>query len=441
MSDNTPSRSKAWRWYVCGLLLLATTINYMDRQLLSSSADRILKDLRLDESQYGDFELGFALAFAAGSLVFGMLADRLSVRWVYPFALVGWSIVGILTGFSSGYSEMLLCRTALGFFEAGHWPCALKTVQRILEAKDRGMGNGILQSGGAMGAIVTPLLLQVMWSAGFPWQRPFLIVGAAGTLWAFLWLSAMRSSDFAVPPTSAAASAAESGLLSVVFTRRFVGLVVMVSLINVTWQLLRAWLPLFLVRGRGYPELQMNLFTSSYYGATDVGVLVAGFATPRLARAGLSVHASRCLVFLAGALLTLLATAAAFLPRGWPLLACLLLVGAGALAVFPSYYAFAQEVSVKHTGKVNGLLGVCAWITSAIVQKIFGKHVKETGSYDIGIALVGWAPLVALIVLVILWRNHDPVPSRVPADDRGSPGVAPVRRSLGEGGPSSDAPR
>lgn len=409
MNVAPPSRSKSWRWYVCGLLLLATTINYMDRQLLASSADRILKDLRLDEAQYGNLELGFGFAFAVGSLAFGLLADRLSVRWVYPSALVGWSIVGVLTGFSKSYSELLVCRIALGFFEAGHWPCALKTVQRILEPKDRGMGNGILQSGGATGAILTPLMLQMMLNAGLGWRQPFIIVGAAGTLWAILWLTAMKSSDFAAPPPSPESSTAEeSGFLSVVFSRRFLALVVMVSLINVTWQLLRAWLPLFLMRGRGYPEAQMNLFTSAYYVATDVGVLLAGFATLRLAKAGLTIHASRCLVFLVGSLLTILATAAAFLPRGPLLLVSLLLVGAGALAVFPSYYAFAQEVSVKHTGRVNGLLGACAWVTSSLVQRSFGRHVKETGSYDIGVALVGWAPLVALIVLVLLWNRRKP---------------------------------
>jgi ACS family hexuronate transporter-like MFS transporter len=411
MSDaGASSRSKSWRWYVCGLLLLATTINYMDRQLLASSADRILKDLRLDEAQYGTLELGFGFAFAVGSLAFGLLADRLSVRWVYPIALVGWSIVGVLTGFSRTYGELLVCRIALGFFEAGHWPCALKTVQRILEPKDRGMGNGILQSGGATGAILTPLMLQGMLSAGLGWRQPFIIVGAAGTLWVVLWLTAMKSGDLVAPPPAEAAPAEETGFLKVVFSRRFLALVVMVSLINVTWQLMRAWLPLFLMRGRGYPENQMNFFTSAYYIATDIGVLTAGFATLRLAKAGLSIHASRCLVFLAGSLLTLLATVAAFLPRGGMLLACLLLVGAGALAVFPSYYAFAQEVSVKHTGRVNGLLGACAWVTSSLVQRSFGKHVKETGSYDMGIALVGWAPLVALIVLALLWnrrRQHD----------------------------------
>jgi ACS family hexuronate transporter-like MFS transporter len=408
MSDDTPARSKSWRWGVCFLLLLATTINYMDRQLLSSSADRILKELKLNEEQYGDFELGFALAFAAGSLAFGMLADRLNVRWVYPVALVGWSAVGILTGLSRTYNELLLCRVALGFFEAGHWPCALKTVQRILEPKDRGMGNGILQSGGATGAIVTPLILQAMLSAGYGWRQPFLVIGATGTLWAILWLSVIRSRDFAVPPPETkigGSSAEEPEFMTVVFTGRFLALVIMVSLINVTWQLLRAWLPLFLMRGRSYPEAQMNYFTSAYYIATGVGVLLAGFVTLRLARAGLTVHKSRCLVFLAGSLLTLLATAAAFLPQGWMLLGALLLVGVGALAVFPSYYAFAQEISVKHTGKVNGLLGVCAWVTSAAVQKAFGRHVKETGSYDIGIALVGWAPFLALAILVILWKR------------------------------------
>jgi ACS family hexuronate transporter-like MFS transporter len=225
----------------------------------------------------------------------------------------------------------------------------------------------------------------------------------------------MRPRDFAAPVPQSAAGAPpveEPEFFSLIFTRRFFALVVMVSLINVTWQLLRAWLPLFLMRGKGYPEAEMNFFTSAYYIATGVGVLLAGFATLRLCRAGLTVHRSRCLVFFAGAMLTLLATAAAFLPRGWMLVGSLLLVGVGALAVFPSYYAFAQEISVKHAGKVNGLLGVCAWLTSSAVQKAFGRHVKETGSYDVGIALVGWAPLVALVVLMILWKR-DPVERRL----------------------------
>jgi MFS transporter, ACS family, aldohexuronate transporter len=415
MSDpETSSRSKAWRWSVCLLLLAATTINYMDRQLLSSLADRILKELHLNEEQYGNLEFGFGMAFALGSLSFGILADRFNVRYVYPIALLGWSAVGLVTGFSKGYSELLGCRVALGFFEAGHWPCALKTVQRILERKERGMGNSILQSGGATGAIVTPLVISLLLHRGLGWREPFWIVGGAGMLWAVAWLLVVRSEDLLRPPPveeAAPAPTEEGGLIRHLLTPRFLSLLVMVGLINGTWQLLRAWLPLFLQRGRDYTESDALFFTSAYYIATDIGVLTAGFATLRLARRGVSVHASRCWVFLAGALLALLAHPASVLPQGPALLGLFLLVGAGALAVFPSYYAFVQEVSVRHMGKVNGILGAWAWVSVSMIQKSFGSYVKETKSYDLGIALAGWAPLVSLLVLVLLWNMKPPAPN------------------------------
>jgi ACS family hexuronate transporter-like MFS transporter len=411
MDDAAAVRSKAWRWSVCVLLLFATTINYMDRQLLSSLADRILKDLSLNEAQYGNLEFGFGIAFAVGSLGFGWLVDRLNVRYVYPFVLLSWSVVGILTGFSRGYGELWACRVALGFFEAGHWPCALKTIQRILERKERGMGNSILQSGGATGAIVTPILIRLMLHGGLGWREPFMIVGGAGMLWAAAWLLAIRREDLLRPPPPEPGTIVteEGSFLRVMATPRFISLVFMVSLLNVTWQLLRAWLPLFLQRGRGYAESDALWFTSAYYVSSDIGVLTAGFMSLRLQKWGVSVHGSRCWVSFGGSLLVLLAGVAAFLPKGPLLLGLLLLVAAGSLAVFPSYYAFAQEVSVRHQGKVNGVLGAWAWVSSSMVQKAFGAHVKATGSYDVGVALVGVAPIMALLIVMALWnRGREP---------------------------------
>src|SRR5438128_10058223 len=122
MNENHPStRSKAWRWGVCILLLLATTINYMDRLTLSTAASRIMGELRLNNEQYGNLEFFFGLAFAGGSLLFGFLADRMNVRLLYPIILLLWSSMGFATGFAKSYEGLLACRTLLGFFEAGHW--------------------------------------------------------------------------------------------------------------------------------------------------------------------------------------------------------------------------------------------------------------------------------------------------------------------------------
>src|SRR5437899_1528623 len=91
-------RSTAWRYYVCGLLLLATTINYLDRQTLSSTGPRIRAEMQLSNEEYGDVEVVFGWAFAVGAAIFGFIADRTSVRWLYPTVLVLWSAMGYSTG-------------------------------------------------------------------------------------------------------------------------------------------------------------------------------------------------------------------------------------------------------------------------------------------------------------------------------------------------------
>ena len=123
MNGTPASRSGSWKWWVCGLLLLATTINYMDRQTLANAAVRITREFQLSKEQYGNLELAFGWAFAAGSLLFGVIADIVSVRWLYPAVLFAWSLMGFLSAHTTGFNELLVCRTFLGLFEAGHWPC------------------------------------------------------------------------------------------------------------------------------------------------------------------------------------------------------------------------------------------------------------------------------------------------------------------------------
>jgi ACS family hexuronate transporter-like MFS transporter len=408
MSGETSTRSKSWRWGVCILLLFATTINYMDRVTLSNAARRVKAEFSLNSEQYGQIEGGFSYAFAVGSLLFGFLADRVNIKFLYPLVLVLWSIMGFASGYVRNFEGLWLCRTLLGLFEAGHWPCALKTIHRILEPKDRAMGNGLLQSGASIGAIVTPLLVQEFLDRGLGWRMPFQVVGFVGSAWAIVWLISIRSSDLATPPPE---GGSWRDVVDLVFSRRFVALLVMIALINGTWQLLRAWMPLFLQEGRGYEEGAANRFTSAYFIATDLGVLTTGFVALRLVKRGMSVHVSRLTVYAAMSAIALLTIVASMLPRGLPLLGTLLLVGFGALGVFPCYYSFAQEMPAQHVGKINGLLAACGWFVTGRIQSLFGAMVDRRHSYDLGVALAGCAPLLALVVFVALW-TRDPVERR-----------------------------
>ena len=410
MIDPTPTRSKAWRWGICLLLLAATTINYLDRMALATTAFRVKLEFGLRNEQYGALESGFSWAFAVGSLVFGILADRISLRYLYPFILLCWSICGFLTGFAQSASQLLVCRILLGFYEAGHWPCALKTVQRLVDPNDRPMANGMLQSGASVGAVLTPFIVQPFLSHDLGWRPPFLVIGAVGAIWCLAWVLSIRGSD--LQGTAAPAAASTDGFLQAILNRRFLALVLMLSLINSAFQIPRAWLPLFLREGRSYSEATANYFTSPYYLAAGLGTLVAGAVAMQATRRGVPVHAARIRVFAGMALLTASTTAVAGLPQGPALLATLLVVGFGALGVFPSYYSFAQELSERHVGKVNGLLSVCGWIATAGAQWLFGRAVDARKSYDLPLALVGWAPLVALVLFLVVW-TRDPVERRM----------------------------
>ena len=407
------SRSNSWRWFVCVLLLLGTVVNYMDRLTVNLLAKPIQAEFSLNNEQYGNLELGFGLAFAAGSLLFGWMVDRLGVYWLYPVVLVGWSLMGFLTGYSRSYQDLLILRIFLGIFEAGNFPCGLKTVQLLMAPRDRALGNGLLQSGTALGAVLAPQAIRLIQSSESDWRRPFLIIGAAGTAWVVLWLVSMRPSDLRVTPPlnpddRKSAEQIEPPLWRILLSARFLALMFMVICINMNWHLFRVWLPKFLQEARGYDQKEMFNFTTLYYVAADIGSLAAGLMTGWLARRGLTVYGSRMWVFAGCCALTSLTTAAALLPAGPLLLASLLLVAFGGLGSFAAYYSLTQDLSRKHQGFISGALATITWLVVANSHPIFGRYIDRFNYYDLGIGVVGWLPAVSLVAVLLLWNLGKP---------------------------------
>src|SRR5262249_41747462 len=133
----------------------------------------------------------------------------------YPGMVVAWSAAGFLTGFARSYHELLACRFLLGLCEAAHWPCALTTTRYLLAPGQRAMGNGILQSGAAIGAVLTPWVIMPFidpafsWSADeHAWRYPFFLVGGLGVFWAALWLAVVPRGVLGRPAPSPAGSPA-----------------------------------------------------------------------------------------------------------------------------------------------------------------------------------------------------------------------------------------
>jgi ACS family hexuronate transporter-like MFS transporter len=415
-----PARGAAWTWWVCVLLLLATTINYMDRLTLNLTAWRIRDELHLSYEQYGLVEFAFGIAFAVGALFLGLVVDRWNVRWVYPATLLVWSAAGFATGFARSLWDLLLIRSLLGLAEAGNWPCGLRTTQRILPPQDRTLGNGLLQSGSAVGAVLMPLVVAQLVSGPGTWRLPFLVVGAAGMGWVFLWLASVRGPDLALArPGDSPVGPPErhSSAWAIFRDPRFAVLLIVTTTINLNWHFLRVWLPLALVRFYRYPERTALWCVMAFYVAAGVGSLVSGTVTLRLGRGRLGVHGSRVMMFAFFAVLAALPLWVAELPPGPLLLALLLVIGFAALGLYPVYYSLSQELTVRHQGKVTGVLGCTTWVVTAAMQPVVGLWIDKTHDWPTAFSWASAMPLLGLLALLLLWQaSPAPEPPRVEAD-------------------------
>jgi ACS family hexuronate transporter-like MFS transporter len=406
--ENGSGGSRVRVGIICGLLLLASAINYLDRQTLASASSRIKAEFGLLNEQYGDIEAAFGYGFVLGSIVFGILADLVPVRWLYPVVLVSWSAATAATAGADDYQDLLWLRLTLGIFEAGHWPCGIRVVRDLTRSSGRTMGNGLLQSGTSIGAIMAPLvMLALLTDEPGSWRRAFLIVGAVGLAWVVAWFATVRRGDLTLPRDRRRHPAP----WSIFYQSRMILVLVVVCLINTAWQLFRAWLHLFLEEGRGYTEQQTLLFNSTWFVATDVGCLGVGAAVLWLCARGLTATRARQIMFTVCALACLSLVLLPWLPNGPLLLAILLLGGAGALGVFPLYHAFTQDISGQHQGKITGLAGVTAWFLVPPAQKFFGRLVDITGSYDAGLAAAALLPAAACLILWLFWGTEEDEPT------------------------------
>ena len=417
-----------WRWWVCLLLFSATTLNYMDRIALNQMAVRIQKALDFNDLRYSQLESGFSFAYAIGAILSGILVDKVSIRWVYPAMVLGWSAAGVCTGFATGFWWLLLCRIVLGLFEAGNWPCGIRTVRMVMKPEERSLGNSLFGSGTAIGAIITPGLILLIvtnsdrtaggvGAATDSWRTPFLVIGLIGLVWVAMWFLTVPGKMFEAAFSPGTASPGGAARFRDVFLdRRFWALLAVVIAINVTWHTYRVWLPKYLQQQRGISEGGMTEFTTIFYLCADFGSWTVGLVTLVMIRRGRSAHGARYLVLAACSGLALVSVLVPFAPTGWQLFGAALVFGFAALGLFPTYFALSQELSAAHQGKVSGTLGAGAHLfMSLVLYPIQGVLIKEHGMYDWVLGTAGLFPILALVVLLWLWPPGYESPAAAPA--------------------------
>jgi MFS transporter, ACS family, hexuronate transporter len=182
-----PKGAHGWAWGLCWLMFASTVLNYMDRQAVSLVAPQIQEEYHLRNVDFGWVLAAFSLTYAVCQVPSGYLADRWNVRWTYAGAVAWWSAAGMATAFSPSLGVLLTLRALLGVGESFNWPCALRVTRTVLPPADRSLGNGIFNSGAAVGAVLTPLVVPLL-AARYGWRAPFLAIGGLGFFWVAAWL-------------------------------------------------------------------------------------------------------------------------------------------------------------------------------------------------------------------------------------------------------------
>ena len=181
------------RWWIVGLVALATTVNYIDRSALAIMWPQIAEDLSLSKDDYATIAVFFTAAYALSQSLSGRLYDHIGTRLGFIVSITVWSIAAALHGFARGVPTFIAFRVLLGLGEAGNWPGAVKSNAEWFPVQERAFAQGIFNSGASIGSIISPILIAVLYLR-IGWQLTFIVLGAVGVLWIIPWVIINRAS-------------------------------------------------------------------------------------------------------------------------------------------------------------------------------------------------------------------------------------------------------
>lgn len=321
MSEPSPARPTFkiphLRWHIGVLLLLASILNYVDRQTLSILAPTIQEDLGISDAQYGNVVSLFLAAYTIAFLVSGRIVDVLGTRLSMALFVGWWSIANALTGLAQGAASLGFFRFCLGLGEAGGYTTSPKVVAEWFPPKDRGVAVGLYSVGGAIGATLAPLIV-IGLASRFGWQGAFYFTGALGLVFVAVWLllfrrphdhPMMRDSERALipaidepvegaPPPPGGAALARLILANPVVW----ALLVARLLTDPVWYFYQFWMPKYLHSVRGFDQQDLASMWLIFLAA-DVGFLASGFVSGWFIKRGASAPAARRMVLFGCAML------------------------------------------------------------------------------------------------------------------------------------------
>jgi ACS family hexuronate transporter-like MFS transporter len=430
-----------FRWTICGLLFLAATINYVDRQVIGILKPTLQAEFGWSEIDYADIVFAFQLAYAIGFLFAGSIIDRIGIKRGFALALVVWSLAAMAAAevtrfgpaasmflgalglaYSSSVAGFIFVRFMLGLGESGNFPAAIKTVAEWFPRSERAFATGVFNAGTNIGAMVTPMT--VPWiTLTFGWYWAFILTGALGFAWLVLWLlvyerpdrhprlgaaeRAHIASDQTVEPT------VKVPWLQLLGYRQTWAFAAAKFLTDPIWWMYLFWLPDFFSRNYGLSLLQLGPPIIVIYLMADLGSVGGGWLSSTLIKRGWTVNASRKTAMLTCAVAVVPIVAAANVKNMWSAVALISLATAAHQGWSANVYTLVSDTFPRRVvGSVIGLGGFAGAVGGMLIAKVTGYVLQMTGSYTTVLMIAGGAYLVALAVVQILAPRLEPADIR-----------------------------
>ena len=399
-------RVVSYRWTICALLFVATTINYVDRQVLGILAPTLQRELHWSEADYGNIVSWFSFAYAFGFLVAGRVIDWIGVRRGLAGAVVAWSAAAIGHAFATTAAGFSFARAMLGVSESAIFPGSIKAVAEWFPQKERALATGIFNAGTNTGAILTPLL--VPWIAlRWGWQWAFVATGALGLLWLLLWIPLYRNPERG---RDAPISEPRVPWISLFSYRQTWAFIVGKLMADPVWWFYLYWLPKFLDAKYNVKLAQVAAPIIVVYLIADVGSVGGGWISSTLIKRGWSVNRARKATMLAMALLIVPTTLVSRAPSMW---AAILIVGVAAAAHqawSANVYTLASDMFPKSAvGSIVGIGSFAGAMGGVVFQRVTGRVLQANGSdYSSIFVVCGLAYVTAWAIIQLLAPRLEP---------------------------------
>jgi ACS family hexuronate transporter-like MFS transporter len=406
-----------YRWRICGLLLFATTINYVDRQVLGVLAPDLQGRLGWNELQYGYIVTAFQAAYAIGLLCAGAIIDRVGTRIGYALAIGVWSIAAMSHALATTALGFAIARFALGLGEAGNFPAAIKTVAEWFPRRERAFATGIFNSGANVGAIVAPLTVPFI-ATYWGWQWAFLFTGILSATWLVAWLTSYRppeqhprlsSAELTYIRSDAEEPAVRIPWARLLGHRQTWAFVAAKFMTDPIWWFFLFWLPKFLHEKHGLTLTGLGAPLVAIYVMADVGSIGGGWIAGRFIKRGWSVNRARKSAMLICALTIVPIVMVSQVQNLWLAVLLIGLATAGHQGWSANVFTLTSDMFPRRAvGSVVGIGGFGGAVGGMLIATFTGFLLQTTGSYVPVFIMAGSAYLVALGVIHTLVPRLEP---------------------------------